>query len=176
LYFFVDVGAANAGCEVAGSCLIQFGIVRSPTTGTQYAWAYGGCNGAAANIRHLGSATTSSHNFRIERDALNVFRFFLDGGQLAINVSQSDPDVACWANGDRGADWLMEKSDFGNGFGEKTSKSQFDALNYKTSSWKSLAFTSTCYDGEWNDRCTDFDDGDLMAGPTMGALLRHQVP
>ncbi len=32
----------------------------------------------------------------------------------------------------------MEKADRGNGFADKTSKSQFDALSYKITIWNSL--------------------------------------
>jgi hypothetical protein len=171
LYFFVDIGAQNAGCQVAGSCLIQFGVVRSPDFGTQYAWAYGGCNGASAFIQTLGSATTSSHNFRIERDAQSVYRFFLDGGQLGISISQNNAQVSCWATGHRGADWLMEKSDFGNGFADKASKSQFDAVMDKISTWGGLVSTSTCFDGQSNDYCTDFADGDFDGWTDNGGTI-----
>jgi hypothetical protein len=165
------MAAGYRGSAVAGSCLIQFGIYRTASAGTQYAWAYGGCNGKQATVSTLGAASTASHNFRIERDALNVFRFFLDGGQLAINIPQNHQHVGCWANGDRGADWLMEKSDFGNGFGETTSKSQFDTLRFKVSSWGSLAASSTCYGGASNDICTDFADGDFDGWTDNGGTL-----
>lgn len=109
----------------------------------------------------LGAANSNSHNFRIERDASNVFRIYIDGGQLAVSITQNDSRIACWAGGDRGADWLMEKSDYGNAFGEETSKSQFNAPAFKTSSWSTIAATAPCYDGADNDFCTDFANGDF---------------
>lgn len=170
-FFFVDVGTNNSGCQVGGSCLIQFGIYRSVNIGTQYPWAFGGCNNKQAFVEFLGSATTTSHNFRIERDALNVFHFFLDGGQLGINIAQSDSRVSCWATGDRSADWLMEKSDFGNGFAASTSKSQFDSVTFKVTSWGWLGASSTCFDGASNDTCTDWADGDFDGWTDNGGTL-----
>jgi len=174
LFFFVDIGAQNSGCQVASSCLVQFGIVWDPDNGVQYAWAYGGCAGKSADIDVLGSATTSSHNFRIELDAGGVFRFFRDGGQLGISVSKNDPAVSCWANGDRGVDWLMEKSDYGNGFGEVASKSQFDTVVYRISSWISPPSSSLCYDGAGNDICTDYFDGDFDGWTDNGGTFAAQ--
>ena len=130
----------------------------------------GGCNGKVANVVVLGSATTANHNFRIERDAQSVFRFFLDGGQLAINISQNDPRIACWAAGDRSADWYMEKADRGNGFADKTPESQFDALSYKIMIWNSLTASSKCLFGG-NDFCTDYADGDFDGWTDNGGTL-----
>jgi hypothetical protein len=172
LYFWVGIGADNPGCQVSGSCIIQLGISTGGTWGSQYAWAFGGCNGTPASIQLLGSATTANHNFRIEKDALNVFHLFIDGGQLGVGISQSDNRVSCWAAGDRSAGWIMEKSDFGNGYADKTAKSKFRLLGFKVSAWSSVPEVNPCFGGDSNDYCTDSATGDFDGWTDNGGTSR----
>jgi hypothetical protein len=118
----IGIGRCN-NLAFGGTCL---------TNEPRFFWAVGGCN-EDADAKDLGPADLGSHNYKIRTVSITggaKFVLSIDGVDRR-EISLDDPDISCWAWGNRSAAWLFEKLDRGDGIGGIFGPSWMSWMHYQ---------------------------------------------